>query len=110
MNAIVIVVVVVVAFLFGSKYGKTHYRHRKNYLLCSLITLFASVFSVFALVGLLAFISPMLFVNVVAKLPTDIQNMIFVDLFLRGGTGVWVFMILSGVLWWVRTKKMKCRW
>ena len=104
MSIIVIVVVAIVAFWLGSGYGKTHYKHRKKYLLRSLITIFALVFSVFALVGLLAFISPTLFVNMVVKLPADVQDMIFVDLFLRGGTGVWIFVILSGVLWWVRTK------
>jgi len=92
-----------IGFWFGYIYGKTHYRRRKAFLLRSLVTLFALLFSALALLGLVAFISPSLFIVLMEKLPTGLQEAILLDIFLRGGTGFWVFLIFAGILWWVRT-------
>lgn len=101
---LVVLVTFIVAFFLGSLFGKTHPRHRGRFLLRTLVTLFAVVFSVLALAGLVAFISPTLALTLGSKLPQDVQAILLTDILLRGGTGLWVFLILSGVLWWVRTR------
>lgn len=101
---IIVLITFIVAFWFGSLFGKTHPRNRSRFLLRSLVIIFALVFSVFALAGLVALISPTLAMALASKLPPDVQNVLFMDLLLRGGTGLWVFLILSGVLWWVQTR------
>lgn len=101
---LIVLITFVVAFWFGALFGKTHHRRRDRFLLRSLVILFALVFSLFALAGLVAFISPTLAMSIASKLPPDIQNVLFMDLLLRGGTGLWVFLVLSGILWWVQTR------
>lgn len=101
---IVILITFVAAFWFGTLFGKTHPKRRGRFLLRALVVILALVFSIFALAGLVAFISPTLAMGLASKLPSDIQGVLLTDLFLRGGTGLWVFLILSGVLWWVQTR------
>lgn len=101
---LIVLITFVVAFWFGTLFGKTHSRRRGRFLLRSLVILLALIFSVLALAGLVAFVSPTLAMGLASKLPSDIQNVLLADLLLRGGTGLWVFLVLSGVLWWVQTR------
>ncbi len=101
---IVILITFLVAFWLGSLYGKTHYRHRGKFLKRLLVTVFAVMFSILALVGFIGFLSPMLFFSLIEKLPPDTQEWVVMDLIFRGGTGVWIFAIIAGVLWWFRTR------
>jgi len=100
---ITVLLALAMGFGLGYGYGKTHYKHRKAFLLRNLVALIALLFSALALFGLIAFISPSLFIMFVGKLPAGWQEAILLDIFLRGGTGFWVFLILAGTLWWVRT-------
>ena len=101
---LIVLITFIVAFFFGSLFGRTHPRRRGNFLLKTFVTLFALVFSVLALVGLIAFVSPTLALTLGSKLPEDVQAILLTDVLLRGGTGLWIFLVLSGVLWWVRTR------
>ena len=101
---IIIIITFIIAFVFGSYFGRTHPKYRGKFLLKTLVTVFALVFSVLALAGLVAFISPSLAIALGSKLPADVQAILITDIFLRGGTGLWVFLVLSGVLWWVWTR------
>ena len=69
----------------------------------TLITILAIIFTLLALVGFIGFLSPTLFINLLNQLPQDIQNAVFFDILLRGGTGWWVFAIISAILWYVRS-------
>jgi hypothetical protein len=101
---LIILITFVIAFFVGSLYGKQHPRQRGKFLLKLLVAVLAVVFSILALAGLLAFISPTLAIALGSKLPEDVQLILLTDILLRGGTGLWVFLILSGVLWWVWTR------
>ena len=101
---IIILITFLVAFWFGYLFAKTHPRRRGRFLIRSLVIILALVFSVFALAGLVAFISPTLAMALASELPPDVQDVLLMDLILRGGTGLWVFLVLSGVLWWVQTR------
>lgn len=57
-----------------------------------------------ALVGLLYIISPWLFINMMRLLPTSIQEWMLMDFVLRG-TGFWIFAIVSGILWYIISRK-----
>lgn len=57
-----------------------------------------------ALVGLLYIISPWLFINLMRLLPTSIQEWMLMDFVLRG-TGFWIFAIVSGILWYIISRK-----
>ena len=84
-------------------YHKKSY-HKRHYPLRTFITILAIIFTVVALAAFIGFLSPMMFIKLLGYLPPDIQNAIFMDIFLRGGTGLWVFVIISGILWYVRGK------
>ena len=101
---VIILITFLVAFWLGSSYGRTHYRHRSRFLLRTFVTIIAVCMSVLALAGLVAFISPSLALTLASKLPPDIQGILLTDLLIKGGTGLWVFAIISGVLWWARTR------
>lgn len=70
----------------------------------TLVTVLAAVTTAFALFGLLFYISPTLFAEVASVLPASVQDMMVVDYILRGGTGFWVFAIVSFVLWGIRSE------
>lgn len=101
---VIVLITFGVAFWLGSSYKGTHHRGRSRFLLRTLVTIVAVCMSALALVGLIAFISPSLAITLASKLPPDIQEILFWDLILRGGTGLWVFIIISGALWWARTR------
>jgi hypothetical protein len=65
------------------------------------LTIIAVITTFLAVVGLFYYISPTLFITMMSSLPPSIQNAMFVDFLLRGGTGFWIFAIVSGVLWYV---------
>lgn len=54
--------------------------------------------------GLIGLVSPSSASTLASDLRTDIQDMLLADLFLRGGAGLWVFTMISGALWWGRTR------
>ena len=70
----------------------------------TLVTVLAAVTTALALFGLLFYISPTLFAEVASVLPASVQDMMVVDYILRGGTGFWVFAIVSFVLWGIRSE------
>ena len=77
---------------------------KRHYPLRTFITILAIIFSIFALGAFIAFLSPSMFINLMMRLPPDIQEAIFVDIFLRGGTGLWVFLLIAAILWYARSK------
>ena len=101
---LIIVITFIVAFFFGSMFGKTPSQRRGKFLLKTLVIVFALAFSLLALAGLIAFTSPTLALFIGSKFPKDIQGILLTDWLLRGGTGLWVFLVLSGVMWWVWTR------
>ena len=64
----------------------------------------ASITTFFAVVGLLFIISPWLFINLMSYLPTSIQEWMLADFLLRG-TGFWIFAIVSGILWYIISRR-----
>lgn len=62
----------------------------------------AIVATVLAGLSVLPLVSPSLFMALVGLLPLPVQNALFVDFWLRGGSGFWEFMGLAIVLWVVR--------
>jgi hypothetical protein len=70
----------------------------------TLVTVLAVIFAILALGAFVAFLSPMMFIKLLGYLPPDIQDMIFFDILLRGGTGLWAFVVIAGILWYVRGK------
>ena len=65
------------------------------------LTVVAVITTLFALLGLFYYISPTLFIRLMSLLPPSIQEAMFMDFLLRGGTGFWIFAIVSGVLWYI---------
>ncbi len=86
------------------KYHHKKSYHKSHYPLRTLVTLLAIIFSILALGAFIAFLSPMMFIKMLSYLPGDIQDIIFMDLFLRGGTGLWIFVIISAILWYIKGK------
>lgn len=84
-------------------YQKKSY-YRRHYPLRTFVTILAVIFSVLALGAFVAFLSPTTFIKLLLYLPPDIQDAIFFDIILRGGTGLWVFVIVSAILWYIRGK------
>lgn len=84
-------------------YQKKSY-YRRHYPLRIFVTILAVIFSILALGAVIAFLSPMMFIKLLGYLPPDISDTIFLDIILRGGTGLWVFVIVSAILWYIRSK------
>lgn len=67
------------------------------------LTVLAAVTTFFALLGLFYYISPTLFLKLASfVIPPPIQEIMLVDFLVRGGTGFWIFAIVSGILWAIR--------
>jgi len=69
-----------------------------------LVTVLAIIFSILAAVGLLAFVWPTMFIAIFTHFPPVIQHIVVTDIFLKGGIGLWVFITIAAVLWYVRGK------
>jgi ABC-type Fe3+-siderophore transport system permease subunit len=65
------------------------------------LTVIAVITTFFAILGLFYYISPTLFIRLMSFLPASIQEAMFWDFLLRGGTGFWIFAIVSGILWYI---------
>jgi hypothetical protein len=74
---------------------------RGRSLLRIVLTVVAVITTFFALLGLFYYISPTLFIRLMSFLPASIQEAMFWDFLLRGGTGFWIFVIVSGILWYI---------
>ena len=68
-----------------------------------LLTLLAILTSLMALLGVFWYLSPTLTFRLLSLLPSSVQDAIFIDFILRG-TGFWVFLIVSIILWVVRSR------
>lgn len=66
------------------------------------LTLAALLSTVMLAIAALPLLSPSLFMLLMDRLPLDLQNALFVDFLLRGGTGFWEYLVLTGALWMVR--------
>jgi hypothetical protein len=74
---------------------------RRRSLLRIILTVIAVITTFLALLGLFYYISPTLFIKLISFLPASIQDAMFIDFLLRGGTGFWIFAIVSGILWYI---------
>jgi len=101
---VIILITFVVAFWLGLSYAETRRRGLRRYLIRTAVTIIAVITSILALVGLIGLISPSIASTLTGGLPTNIQDMLLADVFLRGGAGLWVFTTISGALWWIRRK------
>jgi len=79
-------------------------RNERRYPVRTFITVLAVIFSILAAVGLLAFVWPTMFIAIFTHFPRVIQHLVVTDIFLKGGIGLWVFVTISAVLWYVRGK------
>jgi hypothetical protein len=79
-------------------------RPKRRYPLKTIITVLAIIFSILAFAGLLAFTWHAMFIKVFDYLPPAIQHALVMDIFPRGGIGLWVFITISAILWYVRGK------
>jgi hypothetical protein len=77
---------------------------KRRYPVQTFITVLAIIFSKLAAVGLLAFVWPSMFIAIFTHFPRVIQHIVVTDLFLKGGIGLWVFVTISAILWYVRGK------
>jgi len=68
------------------------------------LKIIAVITTFFAILGLFYYISPTLFLRLMSFLPYSIQEAMFMDFLLRGGTGFWIFAIVSGILWFIISK------
>jgi len=84
--------------------GRPLRRPRGSSPLRIVLIVIAVITTFLALVGLLYIISPWLFINVMRLLPTSIQEWMLMDFVLRG-TGFWLFAIVSGILWYIISRK-----
>lgn len=84
--------------------GRPLRRPRGSSPLRIVLIIIAVITTFLALVGLLYIISPWLFINVMRLLPTSIQEWMLMDFVLRG-TGFWIFAIVSGILWYIISRK-----
>ena len=83
--------------------GRPLRKPRRSFPLRIVLTVIAVVTTFLALVGLLYYISPWLFIRLMSFLPTSIQEWMLIDFVLRG-TGFWIFAIVSGILWYIISK------
>ena len=79
-------------------------RIERRYPVRTFITVLAVIFSILAAVGLLAFVWPSMFIAIFIHFPRVIQHLVVTDIFLKGGIGLWVFVTISAILWYVRGK------
>ena len=79
-------------------------RNERRYPVRTFITVLAVIFSILAAVGLLAFVWPSMFIAIFTHFPRVIQHLVVTDIFLKGGIGLWVFVTISAILWYVRGK------
>jgi len=103
-----IILSLLVGFWVGSRYGKTYYKKRKAYLVKLLLLPPAIVLSAWALFWLVGLLSPSSFLKIVSILPTFLQIDIFTDLWMRGGSTLWVILIsggIGGTCWWFYLRK-----
>jgi hypothetical protein len=84
--------------------GKPLRKPRGSSPLRIVLIVIAVITTLLALVGLLYIISPWLFINLMRLLPTSIQEWMLMDFVLRG-TGFWLFAIVSGVLWYIISRR-----
>ena len=80
--------------------GRPLRKPRRLHPLRAVLTVIAAITTFLALVGLLYYISPTLFIRLMSLLPESIQEAMFIDFMLRG-TGFWIFAIVSGILWYI---------
>ena len=80
--------------------GRPLRKPRRGFSLRIVLTVIAVITTFLALVGLLYYISPTLFIRLMSFLPASIQDAMFIDFMLRG-TGFWIFAIVSGILWYI---------
>ena len=80
--------------------GRPLRKPRRLHPLRAVLTVIAAITTFLALVGLLYYISPTLFIRLMSFLPASIQDAMFIDFMLRG-TGFWIFAIVSGILWYI---------
>lgn len=98
----IIAVTLIVGFGLGFGFARVARHRRGAFFLKILVTIFAVVAIIGALAGFIALVSPTLFMDLLSKLPMNVQQVLFTDLLFRGGTGFWSFLIVSGLLWWLR--------
>ena len=98
------------------KYHYKKFLHKKSYhpikwssLLRFVVIVLAFICSVLAVIGLISYISPTMFLNLLDVLPSGIKDTIITDMFLRGGSGFWVFLILSVAFWYIGLAVLKRR-
>ena len=84
--------------------GRPLRRPRGSSPLRIVLIVIAVITTFFALVGLLYIISPWLFINLMSLLPNSIQEWMLMDFILRG-TGFWIFAIVSGILWYIISRR-----
>jgi len=101
--AAIITVSFIVGFGVGFVFARTARGRRRALTLRIFITTLAVIASIGAILGFIVLVSPTLALELLSKLPASIQNAIFWDIFMRGGTGFWSFLVVAGLLWWFRT-------
>lgn len=103
-TGIIIALTFLIGFLLGVGFGRaSKKRSGSAYLLRTLVVLIAIIFSVLGLAGVIQFASPSFFIGLSEKLPEDIRSILLADLLL-GGTRLWIFAVVAGVLWWAQSK------
>jgi hypothetical protein len=83
------------------KYYKRTRRKRVTWL--SVVTWCAVASTVLLVLSVIPLVSPALFMVVVERLPRAWQDALFMDFLLRGGSGFWEFLVLTFVLWALRS-------
>jgi len=102
-SAAIVTVSLLVGFGIGFAFARTASGGRGRRALRMLVTVLAVCVSLLAVVGFVGIVSPTGLMTLISQLPAGIQEVVFIDLFLRGGTGFWAFLVLAGLLWWLRT-------
>lgn len=87
---------------YHHKHHSQHYKRRRRPAWRSLLTVCAVVATVLTGLAAVPLVSPSLFMAMVALLPPAVQDALFWDFFLRGGSGLWEFAGLAIILWVVR--------
>jgi hypothetical protein len=77
---------------------------KKLYPLRIVAIIIAIITTLAAVLGLIYYISPTTTIRLISHLPSSWQDTLFTDFLLRGGTGFWVFLAVSILLWWVIPK------
>jgi hypothetical protein len=74
---------------------------RKLYPIRIIVTIIAIITSLATIIGLIYYISPTTTFKLISYLPDSWQETIVMDFIFRGGTGFWIFLCVSVVLWWI---------